>query len=140
MSFLPLSQKPKVLILFTRIARPACLKEIKGFNHCAIAFFVDETCDHVFIVEPALQGANVALKKLPLEIHDEHTKILEIDLEFTFTQKLFRDGFQTCATLVQYLAGIDLKAVLAQTLYDRLTNRSEKYLKRHGIVEVTEWA
>lgn len=138
MSFLKLREKSTILLLFTRVERPKALKEIKGYNH--VAFGYQLTNEALLVIEPALQGANIDFVYVDeLAAKAAEIEILELDVRFTFSTKLFKEQFETCATFVQYLAGIDLGATLAQTLYNRLTKKSLAYLNNKGITEVRKW-
>ncbi len=139
MSFLPWVRKKTYLMLFTRMESPE-LKGLEGFNHMAIGWV--HTDEVMQIIEPALQGASidfVYVKDVLRAQQEQNIEILEVDVRVTLKQRLFKERFQTCATVVQYLAGIDLDATLVQTLYERLTTKDEIYLKRHGIRRVVKW-
>lgn len=138
MSFLTLRETNTVLLLFTRVSKPDALRHIKGFNHVAWGWVLPEQPQVMLIIEPAMQGANIDFVYVE-EVIEEAIEVLELDLKFTFTQKLFKEELQTCATLVQYLSGIDLGATLAQTLYNKLTRKDKGYLAKHGILEVRRW-
>lgn len=139
MCFLPWVRNKTYLMLFIRLESPE-LKGLEGFNHAALGW--EHTDEVMQIIEPALQGANidfVYVKDVLKAQKERNIEILEVDVKATLKQKLFKERFQTCATLIQYLAGIDLDATLVQTLYERLTTKDELYLKRHGIRRVVKW-
>lgn len=138
MSFLTLRENNTVLLLFTRVYKPAGLRHIKGFNHVALGWLIPERPEVMLLIEPAMQGVNFDFVHVE-EILKEAIEVLEVDLKFTFTQKLFKEELQTCATFVQYFAGFDVGATLVQTLYDRLTEKSKAYLSKRGILEVRKW-
>ena len=137
MSFLPLKPRQKILLLFIRAQKPWYIKLFKGFNHVAIGWIVQN--NWVFILEPQVSGAVVKFKDMPKTHEWDHFTVIELDLVNDMKRKLFKPTFTTCATIVQYLAGISLGARLAQTLYDQLTKRDKRYLLAHGIRRVTLW-
>lgn len=137
MSFLPLEPKKTYILLFTRVEEPASVKAMSGYNHMALGWMVNE--DAVFVIEPTLRGASIDLVFTREIANTKGFVALIVDVESTNEQRLFREHFQTCATMVQYLAGFDLGATLVQTLYEKLTTSSEEFLKEHGILGVETW-
>ncbi len=137
MSFLPLKARRKVLFLFARITEPWYAKVLQGFNHMAIAEVIDEGL--LFIIEPTTTGALSRLHLMPKIGDWDHITVLELDLRTTKTSKLVRPTFQTCATLCQYLAGINLGCHLVQSLYERLTMNNITELNALGVLRVKQW-
>lgn len=137
MSFLTYQPKRKVLLFFQRNDDAWYFKFLSGYTHVAIGYVQD---DIVAITEPIFTGT---LSYITLVPEDRgmwgHLDILELDIVQTCDSKLVRPVFQTCATICQYLAGIRLGAILPQTLYSRLTQKSEAWLVAHGITGVKKW-
>lgn len=139
MSFLPLMRKREFFLFFMRVESPE-LKNLSGYNHMALGLML--TDEVMLIIEPALEGANMNLcyvKDIVLRVAMNPREALVMNVKRNRKQKLFKEDFQTCATMVQYLCGIDLKAKLVNTLYKRLTTKDEIYLRRHGILGVRPW-
>lgn len=136
-SFLTLKKERRFLLLFRRLEVPE-LKALRGFNHMALGWYI--AADKVQVIEPAFHGANIDIVSIKdLKAMSELVRVVEVDTTVTVGQRLFKEGFQTCATLVQYLMGIDLSVTLVQTLYERLTTYSDEYLSEHGILGVNKW-
>lgn len=102
----------------------------------AMAWRIDE--DHIYILEPTFTGALTHIAKLN-QLILEGTQVLELDVIHHPQSKLVRLTFQTCATICQYLAGIDLKCKLVQSLYEKLTTESSTYLRSCGVKRVKSW-
>lgn len=136
-SFLPLVKRRKFLLLFSRNTDKR-IAWLSGYNHLAIVEYTSS--DLMVIMEPHFWGCSIRtcptamFPKLPKEI-----KIIEITVTNTRTNKLIRPLLQTCATLVQYIAGIDLGIFLVQTLYDYLTQTDPLFLKAKGIHKLKVW-
>lgn len=138
MSFLPLVKRRKILLLFSRVPDKR-IAWLSGYNHIAIA---DITHDEAAVViEPHFFGCSVRAIDVALITQPEFVgiKIIEMTVVNTKTNKLIRPLLQTCATLVQYIAGIDLGIFLVQTLYDYLTQTDPLLLKAKGIHKVKVW-
>jgi hypothetical protein len=108
---------------------------LKGFSHC----FIGETrADILIIFEPLFSGGSFELLELPIETDDCLT-VLSIRVKSTHKNRLIKPTFQTCSTLVQYMAGINLGPITPQGLYEALTLSDAKWLKRRGVLEVKAW-
>jgi len=70
----------------------------------------------------------------------EKTKGLYVSTVAQEKQAVCRFGIQTCATLVQYLMGINLGVWTPQGLYNELTMECEQRLYEQGVQEVRPWA
>jgi len=136
MSFLPLKRHQRVYFLFTRIETKWYLKIQTGFNHMAIAWPISP--EHIYLLEPTFTGSLTCLKNLE-DLNHKDITVLSLDLVHNPESKLVRLSFQTCATICQYLAGIDLGCKLVQSLYEKLTTESSTYLRSCGIKRVTSW-
>lgn len=121
-------------------------KYFKGFTHLIL---VEWRANGLFIVhDPLVHGHEVdilinnSFYPKPNDLPFDHTKyvLLGVDIIPTKTNKLFGFKFQTCASILQYIAGISLGCVTVQGLYERLTDSSTKWLKSKGIMEVQRWA
>lgn len=138
MSFLPYHLGQTIYLIFMRVDKPWYLKWLKGFNHVAIAWPTAE--ELVFIVEPVLNGTLAdSRRNLDWLARRSGVVVVEVETGLWAENKLFKFTFQTCASLVQYLAGINLKVWLAQSLYDKLINLSVSQRTKYGIQKVTVW-
>jgi hypothetical protein len=93
--------------------------------------------------EPALSGCRTifrtVLTRKDIELLQDWT-VLELTVLATKKNRLIKPIFQTCATIVQYLAGISLGCILANGLYKKLTSSNHSWLESKGIYGVTLWA
>lgn len=136
MSFLPLVRRRRFLLLFAR-SNDKRIKWLSGFNHLAIAEYIGN--DLMVIIEPHFWGCSI--RSCPVSMFPKlpNVVIIEFCVHVTKTNKLIRPLLQTCATLVQYIAGIDLGIFLVQTLYDYLTQTDPFLLKAKGIHKLKVW-
>lgn len=105
-------------------------KHLSGFTHVALA---EEKGSRVIVFEPLMATCFTLIKPAPYHEMLQHYEVLEVRVKCTRANRLIRPIFQTCATFVQYIAGISTGALLCQTLYERLL-----YRKYEGI-EVKKW-
>lgn len=107
-------------------------KYLKGYTHVVLAEFID---GFLTIIEPTLSSARVIFRTMPRSREWLDYGVLEVVVSYKDVTKNNLIGFkwQTCATVVQYLAGINTGALLAQTLYKRLLTR------KYPGVEVRKW-
>lgn len=129
-----------VFLIFCRTAS-FWNRYIPGFNHVIL---VKKAHDyhHAFLwVEPLIWIANICLfhseKDIPVKKGDV---VVQLNIDYTFENRLLRPILQTCATLVQYLVGISLGCMFVQSLYNKLTTSSKEYLLKKGIKGVKVWA
>lgn len=93
--------------------------------------------EKVLWVEPLLNGVSYSA-----DITDKilnNTKALCLTIRPIRQNLLIGPRLQTCATVVQYLAGFSVGAIRVQKLYDLLTKKSPEWLKSKGILEVKPW-
>jgi hypothetical protein len=115
-------------------------KWLKGFTHVFYVLPIAIQTPHAIITEPYHYGAQHAVgTDEAVSALIKGKKVLIINYRVTRKNRLFRPLFQTCTTVVQYLAGFSLGALTAQGLYNRLTKSSKGWLESRGIMEVTEW-
>jgi hypothetical protein len=132
MYFLPAKGYRKILMVFSRVDTSWYDKLLKGYNHVCMVEVLED--DLVVIIEPTNYGARFMLRSFPTEGEWAKFKVVELDVVVNRSRKLIGPRFQSCATICQYMAGIDTGAILAQTLYKRLTCG---WLE--GITGVKEW-
>jgi hypothetical protein len=96
--------------------------------------------DDAFLVlfEPLFKGAVLDVMLNPFEFEEDLT-ILRVKIKSINKNRLIKPTFQTCSTLVQYVAGINLGPITPQGLYEALTLMDAKWLKRRGVLEVKSW-
>ena len=128
----------RYVFLFTRLeSKKWWEKYIKGFNHVAL---VDITDDCWVAVEPNFYRCGLACTKDFVNPDNfEDYSGLEVTIVSTNEYRLLRPVFMTCVTVVQYIAGISLGCILAQTLYDKLTCNRIDWLASKGIIGVKKW-
>ena len=105
---------------------------------------------HVFVLEQLWDGEDFLFVGIEFERHWCPTFIylefpetfltlyrcIRIKVRFNRKQKTLKPvPFQTCATLTQAICGFNLHAVLANTLHQRLSYKSDDWLAKHGIIE-----
>lgn len=135
-SFLPLVKKRRFLLLFAR-NKDRRVAWLSGYNHISIVELLRD--DYCVVIEPHFFGASVYVTK-SFELKElRGVTALELEVHNTRTNKLIRPLLQTCATLVQYIAGIDLGIFLVQTLYNYLTQTDPIMLQAKGIHKVKIW-
>ena len=94
--------------------------------------------EYVIMYEPTTSGMRAIFRAMPIKSDLIDFKVLEVHIVPTRANRLFKIGFQTCATVVQYVANISMGCLLAQTLYERLCTKNKRH-KANGIVGVKEW-
>jgi len=116
------------------------VKYIPGFNHvCLLEYMNDEL---VVGYEPLMIGCSTIFRDAPTSQEMEYWAdwtIVEVSVVTTRANRLIGPIFQTCATIVQYLAGISLGCVLVNSLYKKLTSSKTEWLKDKGIQGVKIW-
>ena len=125
------------MFLFSRVIDRWYTRIQYGFTHVVFAEVVDE--DLLFIIEPGFSGATMMLRTYPTLHEWDNYCVVEVSLNFNKSQKLIRPLIQTCATICQYLAGINLHTIWAQTMFERLTCEQHEYLSNYGIRSVRIW-
>ena len=114
------------------------LKTLGGYTHVSLMEQID---DETYIyIDPMTYGSETSIIKLssPFPIIDGLT-ILKVTIKSNKrVNKLVRLGFQSCSTIVQYMAGIWLGAWTAHGLYRSLTELNLASLHKHGIIEVVK--
>jgi hypothetical protein len=110
---------------------------LKGFSHCFVGEIV---CDGqaLILFEPLFKEAVLDVMLRPFAF-DEHLVMIRMKVKSKNKNRLIKPTFQTCSTLIQYVAGINLGTITPQGLYDALTLSDAEWLKSKGILEVTEW-
>ena len=111
---------------------------LKGFSHTFIGEIV---CggQALIIFEPLFKEACLEVMMRPFAF-DEELTILKIKVKSKQKNRLIKPTFQTCSTLIQYVAGINLGCITPQGLYEALTLSDTEWLKSKGILEVSVWA
>ena len=110
---------------------------LAGFSHCYLGQPSYPFTAWV-IFEPLFQEGSLYLMPEPFEL-PVNTIALRVRIKSRYKNRLIKPTFQTCSTLVQYMAGIDLGTITPQGLYEALTLSDDKWLKRRGVLEVSEW-
>lgn len=101
---------------------------LRGYTHVAV---VARSNGLVIGLEPLLSFCKVvAGTTVNLQ---EWNEILCVRVQHKRANNLFKLQFQTCATVAQYIMGINTGAILCQTLYNRLTKR------KYPGVDVSPW-
>ncbi len=131
--FLPSKRRRRFLFVFSRTDR-WWDKYLPGYTHVSLCEVVE---GFLIVHDPCLNGCRTTFRVMPLPGEWDAYKVIEVVTCPTKANRLIKPIFQTCTTLVQYLAGIDLGAILVQTLYDRLLNPSTA--TKDGIREITIW-
>jgi hypothetical protein len=109
---------------------------LEGFTHVGM---VEVLAPGLAVtLEPVLSHCAVAFGPV-LESRLRRLTVVEVCVTPTKRNRLIRPILQTCATQVQYLAGLSLGCITAQGLYEALTNLDERTKERNGIHEVTLW-
>jgi hypothetical protein len=111
-------------------------RKLKGFSQAFIAEFVTET--DMIKFEPLYAEGSLEIIKFPFE-YDKDLTIIYVTTCPTDKNKLVKPTFQTCSTLIQYMAGIDLGCITPQGLYEALTESDAEWLKSRGVMEVSKW-
>lgn len=92
--------------------------------------------------EPLLIGCSTIFRDVPTKDEVQYWTdwtIVEVIVVPTRANRLIGPVFQTCATIVQYLAGISLGCILVNSLYKKLTGSKIEWLKQKGIQGVKVW-
>ena len=135
-SFLPCPNDRRVLFIF---GHTDCwwAPFLHGFTHVVMAEVLDD--GFIVVVEPTLVGARILFRGMPDISEWSNYTVLELVVSPTRQNRLIRPIIQTCATVVQYLAGISMGAITAQGLYSSLTKSDRKGLRSKGIKEIIVW-
>ena len=123
-------EENKYYFLFSRLDNAWYLRMQPGFTHVSL---IRVHGKRWMIFEPLLRCCFLNICKANEYHRFKNYVVLEVKVKVTKRNRLIRPIFQTCATFVQYIAGISTGAILCQTLYDRLLN-----CKLEG-VEVKKW-
>lgn len=107
---------------------------LPGYTHVSLCEVVD---GFLIVMDPCLGGCRTMFRTMPLPGEWDSYKVIEVVTQPTRGNRLIRPIFQTCTTIVQYLAGIDLGAILAQGLYQTLMHPDT--LSMDGIREIKLW-
>ena len=111
-------------------------KFLRGYTHVALMELVGSS--YAIAVDPAMSGANMGIRGKPDEDDTEY-EMLYVRVRAQRKNHLIRFKIQTCATIIQYLMHTDLGVITAQGMYERLTEKPQKWLRKRGIMEVTRW-
>lgn len=131
--FLPSKRRRRFLFVFSRTD---CWwdKYLTGYTHVSLCEVIE---GFLVVHDPCLDGCRATFRVMPLPHEWDGYKVIEVTTSPTKANRLIRPIFQTCTTLVQYLAGIDLGAILVQTLYERLQDPAIQ--TKDGIREIRVW-
>lgn len=110
---------------------------MKGYNHVCLVEYIND--GFVYCYEPLFNGCSTLFRAAFTKEELKDFKVLEVTIYPTRQQILIKPLLQTCATVVQYLAGISMCCFSAQGLYDSLTKINKQILMEKGIQEVKEW-
>lgn len=113
-------------------------KYLSGFTHVALMEFIEEE-QFVIGIEPLLSGSRTIFRTSPIPQDFPGWTVLKVCVQSTRKNRLIRPIFQTCATIVQYHAGLSLGCIKASTLYNRMLTRDKAWLRAKGIRSVEEW-
>jgi hypothetical protein len=127
----------KFLFIFMRIEDKWYTRLQTGFNHLALAERLGD--DSYVLIEPLHSGANIAhVGQEAIDKLKPYT-VIEADIVRRKCSRLVRPVFQTCTTVCQYLAGINCKVWLVQSLYNKLALSDDVYLRKLGVKEIKLW-
>ena len=138
-SYVPFKIKRTFLFVFTK-TDGFWGRWLKGYTHCILLEYLNDTTLIQF--EPLLHGCSVGLiENFTKEIIEDHKDFKFVEVSVTPTQKNRLIGIKrcTCATFVQYIAGITLGCITAQGLYNKLTCSDAIWLRKKGILGVKIW-
>lgn len=110
---------------------------LDGYTHVTLAQHIVPT--YLSVIEPMDHAAITGIIRIS-ELAQMKGKILHLKTNVTRKSKLIKPTIQTCATLIQYMMGINLGVITCQSMYDRLVNKDSKWLRKRGVLEVKEWA
>lgn len=115
-------------------------KILPGYTHVALILY-DDIGHNTLFIEPELSRAYLEIQRNPPpdKLINVFDAALEVTITPTFCNRLIRPVFQSCTTIIQYLAGISLGCITAQGLYKCLTTRDGQWLRDKGILEVRKW-
>lgn len=106
-------------------------KFLPGFTHVSL---VEVKGSKLIVYEPLRATCFTLIKSIDdLSAMASNYTSLRVSVRCSKAQRLIGFKFNTCATFVQYIAGISTGAILVQTLYERLLNRQIQGLG------VTKW-
>jgi hypothetical protein len=112
-------------------------KKLSLFSHSFVAEFISET--EMIKFEPLFSQGSLELITFPFEVEENFTVIYVKTRPRNNKNKLVKPTFQTCSTLIQYMAGIDLGCITPQGLYEALTQSNPSWLMERGVMEVSKW-
>jgi hypothetical protein len=130
------TSKTKEFLFFFGKSEGFWAKWLKGFSHLLLAQFISD--NQMVRFEPLFTDGFLDLMSFPFECNDNYT-VIYVKTCPTSKQKLVKPTFQTCTTLIQYMAGIDLGCITPQGLFEALTQSNTKWLKDRGVMEVSKW-
>lgn len=110
---------------------------LDGYTHVTLA----QTCNLgvvTVIMEPLDHACMIGIKAIS-EPPTLKGKVLEVFISVSRKSKLIKPTIQTCATLIQYIMGINLGVITCQSMYDRLVNKDSEWLRKRGVLGVKEW-
>ncbi len=138
-SFIPLKRKRRFIFLFSK-TDGWWDKYFKGYTHVCLMEYIND--EFAIGFEPMVSGCRTifrtVLNRRDIELLKDWT-VVELVVSTTRQNKLFKPVLQSCATIVQYLAGISLGCILANTLYNKLTSSNVEWLESKGIYGVSVW-
>lgn len=138
-SFVPFKIKRTFLFVFTH-TDGFWGKWLKGYTHCILLEFVKD--NKMIEFEPLLHGCSIGLRdNVTKDDVRDHKNFKFVEVSVTPTRKNRLIGIKrcTCATFIQYLAGINLGCITAQGLYNKLTRSDDEWLRKKGIIGVKVW-
>lgn len=112
---------------------------LHGFTH--VSFMEQISDNYALIFEPMAYRGEMALVPMPKPEDFVDFEVLKLRISPKNKCQIPLAVFQTCATMVQYLAGITLpNCFLVQRLYETLTDEHQREkLVQEGILEVLRW-
>ena len=131
--FLPSKRRRRFLFVF---GYTDCWwnKYLPGFTHVALCEVVE---GFLIVHDPCMNGCRTTFRTMPAPGEWNGYTVVEVVTRPAKGNKLIKPIFQTCTTIVQYLAGIDLGAILTNTLYQRLVDPNTQ--TKDGIREIKLW-
>jgi len=111
------------------------MRKLFGFSHVDI---IQLKANHKHIMfECGHRFANMSTVSECMDIHKDITTLRIVTLP-SKKVNVTRFGFQSCTTLIQYIAGIALGCLTPQSLYATLTKACPQWLKSRGVISVEE--
>lgn len=118
------------ILLFCR-TEAGLSKYLSGFNHVTLFEYMDG--EYVAIDFTHTSSDIRIFHRFPRPILKNRTAVAIFVDRKGQSRLISPKILQTCTTLAQYLIGIQLYAILADTLYRQLTRKSERWLRKKGI-------